>query len=635
MLEWLGLYRVADLVEVLMQREDLTEPELLVWEAFPTGGLVDLRSGDPCVDDPANGGDWDGGRVIRSEVIRAILLGIRELEPGAVAALRLVGARISGCLDLVHAEVRFPVHLENCSFEATPDLRWAVTRYLDLSGSHLPGLMADDLRVEGQLVLRSCQIGALSTRPRRRALSATGLTVSDGVFMNGGFMADGEVRLLAGYIGGVLDLDNAQIHNDGGLALLAARLTVDGPVFCRNGFHADGEVVFRRAHITAFFDLSGAHISNPGGRAFFAPVLRVDSGIFCRESAVFTGEVILEDAHISGGIDLSGARLDNPDRSALSASQLTVDGPLFFRDEFTARGELALSRAHVSSFIDLEGARLSNPDGYALFAPGITVEGGMSFRDGTILDGQVSLESAQITGDLDLTDGRFDSTKSGALNCAHLVASQLVMPQVPVRGPVNLSHARISTLTAHPDSSAAGINVSELTYETLTPMLPAAQRIKWITSAHPAYLPQPYEQLAASYRQLGHDADARTVLLAKQRHRHNSLVLPLRLWGLLQDVTIGYGYRPGRAGLWLTALVTVGTISFGLHHPPPAQNGMHVEFNPFFYTLDLLMPVISYGQRSLFAPAGAYQWLSYSLISAGWILATTIITGISRALNRN
>jgi hypothetical protein len=125
------------------------------------------------------------------------------------------------------------------------------------------------------------------------------------------------------------------------------------------------------------------------------------------------------------------------------------------------------------------------------------------------------------------------------------------------------------------------------------------------------------------------------VLLAKQRHRHNSLALPFRLWGLLQDLTIGYGYRPGRAALWLTALIAVGTISFGLHHPPPAQNGTHVEFNPFFYTLDLLLPVISYGQRSLFAPTGVYQWLSYTLITAGWILATTIVTGISRALNRN
>jgi hypothetical protein len=110
--------------------------------------------------------------------------------------------------------------------------------------------------------------------------------------------------------------------------------------------------------------------------------------------------------------------------------------------------------------------------------------------------------------------------------------------------------------------------------------------------------------------------------------------LPLRLWGLLQDVTTGSGYRPGRAALWLTGLVAAGTIAFALHHPTPAKGNANAEFNPFFYTLDLLLPVLSYGQQSAYEPTGAYQWLSYALITAGWILATTIITGLTRALYR-
>ena len=80
-----------------MHREDLTEPELLVWKAFPRGGQVDLRSGDPAVDDPAKGERWDSSRVVRSEVIRAILLGACEPEPGAVAALRIVGSKRRQC----------------------------------------------------------------------------------------------------------------------------------------------------------------------------------------------------------------------------------------------------------------------------------------------------------------------------------------------------------------------------------------------------------------------------------------------------------------------------------------------------------------------------------------------------------
>jgi hypothetical protein len=59
------------------------------------------------------------------------------------------------------------------------------------------------------------------------------------------------------------------------------------------------------------------------------------------------------------------------------------------------------------------------------------------------------------------------------------------------------------------------------------------------------------------------------------------------------------------------------------------------EFNPFFCTLDLLLPVVSYGQQTAFAGKGPYQWMAYGLMTAGWLLATTIITGITRALYRS
>jgi hypothetical protein len=219
-----------------MRCEDLTEPERRIWEAFPRGECVDLRTGDPVLDDPAEGGRWEGGRIVRSCVIRALLLGGPEAEQGAVACVRIVGARIAGCLELAHAEVRCPVYLEQCWFEESPDLHGASTRYLDFSRSCLPGLMADDLRVDGFLVLTGCQVGGLAERPAAespasglgrkcpagRAISATGITVTSGVFMNDHFTAEGEIRLLAGHIAGMLDLAGAQLRNPDAVALLAA-----------------------------------------------------------------------------------------------------------------------------------------------------------------------------------------------------------------------------------------------------------------------------------------------------------------------------------------------------------------------------------------------------------------------------
>jgi hypothetical protein len=146
-------------------------------------------------------------------------------------------------------------------------------------------------------------------------------------------------------------------------------------------------------------------------------------------------------------------------------------------------------------------------------------------------------------------------------------------------------------------------------------------------------VPQPYEQLAAAYRRIGHDADARSVLHVKEQHRHQQSPLLVKLWGLLQDVTTGYGYRPARAGLWLIALLALGTTIFSFHPPVPLRSGAPA-FNPFFYTLDLLIPVVTYGQQAAFGSKGTYQWLAYGLMTAGWLLATTIITGITRTLYR-
>lgn len=44
--------------------------------------------------------------------------------------------------------------------------------------------------------------------------------------------------------------------------------------------------------------------------------------------------------------------------------------------------------------------------------------------------------------------------------------------------------------------------------------------------------------------------------------------------------------------------------------------------------------MISFGQEGAFAPTGGYQWLSYALVLTGWILATTVVTGITRTVSR-
>ena len=134
---------------------------------------------------------------------------------------------------------------------------------------------------------------------------------------------------------------------------------------------------------------------------------------------------------------------------------------------------------------------------------------------------------------------------------------------------------------------------------------------------------------------IGEPAQARAVLYARQQIERSGKALPFRIWSLLQDITVGYGYRPRRALAWLALLLGTGSIIFSLAPPPALQPGAAPHFNGIVYTLDLLLPVVNLGQRYAFNPGGAEQWLSYLLIAAGWTLATTVAAGAARVLRRS
>ncbi|MET7938393.1 oxidoreductase, partial [Streptomyces sp. NPDC005322] len=117
-------------------------------------------------------------------------------------------------------------------------------------------------------------------------------------------------------------------------------------------------------------------------------------------------------------------------------------------------------------------------------------------------------------------------------------------PAEPPSGQVDLQNARAVTVHDREDSWPDTVRLQGFTYGSLHESgdlraVSVERRVAWIRR-HPDYSAQPYEQLAAWYRKIGHDDDARRVLLAKQRHRRGTLGLPARLWGHLLDATVGY-----------------------------------------------------------------------------------------------
>ncbi|MEU3057001.1 oxidoreductase [Streptomyces griseus] len=490
--------------------DELTATERVLWDSFPRGQWVDLRTGSPEDDDPAGGAHWGPERTVRAGVVTALLLGGNTEPSGSVASLRLAGAHITGRLDLAGAEISHLLWLRGCRLAHKVSLSASSTRTIRITDSWVPGVEAELSRIDGHLDL------------------------------DGSVMETGRLSLMNAHVAGELDMDGTRILAPGGWAVWAGGLATGGGVYCRDGFTARGGVRL------------------PG-------------------------------AQLSGGLFMRGARLENPGGVALMADN--VAAPVMdLSNGFSAAGTLHLRGARIPDLLTLEKASLGGSD-MALLGVGMQV----GTFDFTL--------AAPPTGGVDLRDARATTLHDGLRSWPHEVRTD-------------------------------GLVYGSLQSDRTLPQENVAHRLAWIRR-NPGYAPQPYEQLAAYYRQAGHDNAARRVQLEKQRHRRRTLSPAGRAWGYLLDATVGYGYRSWLAALWMTALCLLGTLAFSIRSPIRTKSGEGDPFNPTVYTIDLLFPIGDFGQRSAWHWTGATQWLAYLLIAIGWLLTTAVVAGVSRTLNRN
>ncbi|GAA2287896.1 hypothetical protein GCM10010431_00830 [Streptomyces kunmingensis] len=370
----------------------------------------------------------------------------------------------------------------------------------------------------------------------------------------------------------------------------------------------------------------------------------------------------LTDAHIGTDLLLNQAVVFRDRRGkSVMADGLTV-GQDLQAEMVETHGEVSLRGATVGVSLSLRGSRLSNTQGRnALNAPQMTVERTLYLTPaglGTpLLAGGVTpargtrVQRFSCVGGVRLDDGRFgdavdlDSALFVLENDQEISMRRLQTPELrflgerPQRGRVVLSGAKIVNLV---DKWAAWPGPGQLrmggfTYENLIPLgpFPLVRRLEWLAASTPEYNPEPYERFAAVLRNSGEDSDAREVLLAKQRRRRETLPPAAKVWGYLQDWTVAYGYRPGRAAVWMAVLWAVGAFAFSRASHPPIKAGEGPQWNATLFALDLLLPVIDLGQSSSWQLRGGWQWAAAAMVLLGWILATTVAAGTTRLLRRN
>jgi hypothetical protein len=600
----------------------LTDVEHRLFDAFRTGDWVKCE-----------------GEPVRAEVLRALLLG-----PGSDdnASVRLTGARITGQLQLGFATVAHPLLLQECVFDEAPDFYWARMDFVQLVACTLPGVRASnvhvarhfqlsrstidgEVRMSGSKITGGLLLDGVKLSSRGTALTAERLELGGDLVLVGA-QIKGVVRLYQSVVGGDLSFDGASITVPQSVALRCDSLTVSGGMYGRDA-KLNGELSMRHSRVSGAVTFTGAQISNPDGVTLRADRVNIEGGLWLGGPFRSEGMIRLVSAEIGRGLVLANGTLANAGATALLAEGARIDGGLDAR-ELTATGTIDLRESTISGPVQFRAAKLSAPSGRALDAARATIRSTFGCNAGFVADGQLRFSRAVIGDILSFHDASLTE-----LRCWRTTTPELDLKWTTPPESLDLRHCHAGVLSDLPGNWPKSVRLDGFQFDAVE-TLAAQDRLALLQRDTDGYLPQPYEQLAAVCRRLGHDDDARTVLLTKQRKRTSAQPRLLRLWGLAQDVMVGYGYRPLRALLWLLFLLTVGTVAF-TYHPPVALGAAVPAFQPAVYTADVLLPLIDLHQETAYQPGDGYQWLMYGLMAAGWILVTTVAAGVARSVRRD
>jgi hypothetical protein len=397
----------------------------------------------------------------------------------------------------------------------------------------------------------------------------------------------GPVILSGGRINGQFSLRGTKLRNATNVALDAEAFQVGGTAMLDEGFDAEGEVRISAAAIGRLV-MSGAQLRNPNGLALNARGLRVEETVLLDHGFDAIGEVRISGAHFTR-LRMTDATLRNSTDVALNAEALEVDGTALLAEGFAAEGTVRLDRARCAT-LSFDGAKLHNEHDLALDATALHVERIFAWEPLEVT-GNVSFELAEIG---DWWDNGVARKQSSLLD--------------------------------------------GLRYQRLRPRYPYVsfrERIQWLRGNPTHYSPQPFSQLATSYKTDGLDGFARKTFVKSQTTRLQRYPKwhPIRIIGVAFDLTVGYGYVPWRALYWLVALTIAGGIAIQHVHRDFSPTTGAPPFNAFFYTVDMLLPVVDLGYNKWRA-SGAGQIITVALIVVGWALVTAILAGLASVLRR-
>jgi len=423
----------------------------------------------------------------------------------------------------------------------------------------------------------------------------------------------------------------AKLVHPSGLAIKAARVTgkVDLSYLTINV-----PVMLVLCAIDDGIDLRYAHYQSLDLRSSW-------TGSIVGDQSVAVGDVVLRygrygetsfyRSEIGGNLEANGGQFvgDEP----LSAVDSTIKGDALFHEDFTTGGVVDFRLARVGRSLSFNRAHFTGKNDNGLNAERATIGGTLYW-----VEVQTTAKTALDLGDAHA--GAFwDDEKSW-----------------PTAGNLSLDGFVYSEFSGGPQDSA-----SRLDWLRHQPLAMQAQS-------------QPYRQLALVLREAGRPEGAINVEIAHQDALTTFTTAGFgeRLWRLILDAVLGYGYRPLRAVWWILLFVIAGGMLFRRGYmariitpteadayevfvrtgePPPH----YPPFNSFVYSLENFLPVVELHQGEYWRPNPRHtplrgdrsaklgdaffprmlRWYLWVHILAGWTITPLLFAGLAGLLRND
>ncbi len=390
---------------------------------------------------------------------------------------------------------------------------------------------------------------------------------------------------------------------------MADRLTVDGNLVL-SGSDINGGLGLHSAQVAGMVVMEDTRLTagqGPTGRALQAPGIHVGAAVFAR-SARIDGVVFMQGSVIRADLDfrnteIARARNEQGDSHALVIDNCSIGDDLRI-DDAKIEGVGAVG-ARIGGSLNLDGSNISpGTEGNALTLDHAVISRALFMRRGFTASGHVKMSAADVaTLALDLESWPADSR-------------------------VNLTDAIIRGTEPPVSARQSHTSPSGDRFDGLRPWL------DWIDRyADPAPM-SVFEQFATQCQSAGDDVTARRLRYAAEVRRTQQEGPLGKIWGTLLDVTIGYGYRPQLAMLWLGLYALAGCSFYSGHPLTPVKADEALTWDPFLYTVDVLAPVVDLGYANAYQTAGCTKAMMITLTIAGWFLVAAVIAGASRIFSK-